>query len=506
MKITFEKLHNKYVNEGATLKETALFFNTTPSQIKYYLNKYGIASTVIRVDIPYEELYQKYIVEKIPQRALAKTYNTSQMVIRKFCNLYNLHRSKEENIQLNIKNMRKAWDTRHDEIVAKIADAAIRTARCPERLAKLKQTFQERYNADSVGGVPEFQKKAKETYIKNHGKIKHGAKTCLSNPEHRKKAVKAAVVKYGPKGPLGNTEVRTKIRQAQQANGFISRGEQEVFTFIKHLCPDAVQGDFSVLQNQELDIYIPSEQIAIEYNGVYWHSDNVLKTKPGIQTFANAKNYHYNKWLECKKQGIQLIHIWETEWETKKDIWQNKLKSLLQVNEQETVYARKCTVREISSQQKSKFLNEHHIQGNDRSNNNFGLFHNSKLVAVMSFRNSRSNQEIELSRYATACHIPGGFSKLLKASGHTNIYSWSDNRLSTGNMYLQTGWTKIKETKPDYMVSYNKQLFHKSSFRRSAIKKNFPEIYSERLTEFQMEDLIGALRIWDCGKIKWKFS
>ena len=45
----------------------------------------------------------------------------------------------------------------------------------------------------------------------------------------------------------------------------------------------------SILNGKELDIYIPSKNIAIECNGVYWHS-----LKP--------TNFHYNKWKNCKEK------------------------------------------------------------------------------------------------------------------------------------------------------------------------------------------------------------
>jgi len=60
----------------------------------------------------------------------------------------------------------------------------------------------------------------------------------------------------------------------------------------------------SILGGKELDIYIPSKNLAIECNGVYWHA-------------MYDSQYHYEKWKQCKDQGIQLLSIWE-DWITNK--------------------------------------------------------------------------------------------------------------------------------------------------------------------------------------------
>ena len=77
------------------------------------------------------------------------------------------------------------------------------------------------------------------------------------------------------------------------------------------------------LNNKELDIYIPSLNLAIEYNGLTYHHS----TK-GISTFCDATykepNYHLNKYNLCKENGIDLIHIFEFE---DLDAWLVKLGS-----------------------------------------------------------------------------------------------------------------------------------------------------------------------------------
>jgi len=50
-------------------------------------------------------------------------------------------------------------------------------------------------------------------------------------------------------------------------------------------------------------LYIPSLNLAFEFDGLYSHSSQFKK-----------KDYHLKKTEECKKAGIKLIHVFEDEW------------------------------------------------------------------------------------------------------------------------------------------------------------------------------------------------
>jgi len=66
----------------------------------------------------------------------------------------------------------------------------------------------------------------------------------------------------------------------------------------------------TILNGKELDFYIPDLNIAIEYNGLYWHKESVRV----------SKNYHLEKTQACEEKGIKLIHIFENEWLQKQNI------------------------------------------------------------------------------------------------------------------------------------------------------------------------------------------
>lgn len=274
-----------------------------------------------------------------------------------------------------------------------------------------------------------------------------------------------------------------------------SQQEIGIRTFITELeIETVITNDRTVISPFELDIYIPSHAIAIEYCGLYWHSS----------AFKN-KNYHKQKHDLCKEQGIHLITIFEDEWLTRREQVKSKLKSLLGKDDRERIHARKCRINEVSSGEKNIFFEKNHIQGNGPGSINIGLEHNDELVACMSFI-KHQNGKYCLNRYATGDQVVGGFSKLLKYFQNNyewnEIVSFADLRWSDGNLYTRTGWELDSLLPPDYYYINNNNRIHKFNYRR----KNLPKLldhFDPALSETQNCDNNGVLRIWDCGKMRF---
>ncbi|MBC8295381.1 MAG: hypothetical protein H8E55_06245 [Pelagibacterales bacterium] len=286
-----------------------------------------------------------------------------------------------------------------------------------------------------------------------------------------------------------------------------SLAEKEVLHYIKSILPDTeiIENDKTILNGKELDIYIPSKKIAIEYNGLYWHSE----------LHGNKdKNYHLNKTDECENRGIRLIQMFEDEWIYKRGIVKNRLKyilKLLNIN----IHARKCNISEISIKEKNAFLNEVHIQGEDKSKIKLGAFYENELVAVMTFSKKRialgskniNNDEYELSRFAVKYRITGIANRLLKYFIKNNnvksIISYSDNRWNTGSLYKELGFDKISSGRPGYWYIKNGERIHRFNFRKDQLNNKL-EKFDINLTEWQNMQLNGYDRIWDCGHNKYE--
>lgn len=79
-----------------------------------------------------------------------------------------------------------------------------------------------------------------------------------------------------------------------------SFAEQALFYYVRQVYPDAISRCKDILPGRmELDIYIPSAQLAIEYDGVYWHK--------------GKRDREEEKYDLCREKGIRLIRIREEE-------------------------------------------------------------------------------------------------------------------------------------------------------------------------------------------------
>jgi hypothetical protein len=257
---------------------------------------------------------------------------------------------------------------------------------------------------------------------------------------------------------------------------------------------------------KELDFYLPEHNLAVELNGLYWHSE-----------ISGKKTYHYNKWKECDDVGITLLSIQEDEFKGKTSFWFNKILYMTGNLPLTKVHARKCEIRELDNS--ADFLNEHHLQGSCASSYKFGLFYDQVLVSVMTFSNTRNNQHgvIELSRFCnhSGYLVSGGASKLLsyfvKNYGHLyeSIISFSDNNYSNGKVYKTLGFKLIDHAKPDYKYIPPNYLsrHHKANFRKSSIFKKFdiPNDMKNK-SEWELMQYLGCDRIWDTGKKKWELK
>ncbi|MEO9258296.1 MAG: hypothetical protein ABI207_07935, partial [Crocinitomicaceae bacterium] len=158
--------------------------------------------------------------------------------------------------------------------------------------------------------------------------------------------------------------------------GFRSRGEKELFDFIKSLGFTNLEcNKRKRLDNKlEIDLFIPELNIGIEYSGNYYHSDIFVK-----------KDYHLKKHQACIAKGIKLITIFEGEWVNKQQQVKDRLIHILKADKRKSLYARKSTIQQIDIKICSDFLKLYHLQGTIGSSIKYGAFIDDELVGVMTF-------------------------------------------------------------------------------------------------------------------------
>lgn len=260
----------------------------------------------------------------------------------------------------------------------------------------------------------------------------------------------------------------------------VSNKELELLEFIKGVYSGDIKTHVkNILKDDdtyyELDIYIPNKNIAIEFNGTYWHSSlNV------------SKNYHFNKSKLCENLGIRLIHIYEYEWDnlSVRDIIKSML--IIALGEVENkIYARNCIIRKITNIEARDFNNKNHLQGHRNAQVTYGLFYNDRLVQLMSFsktkynRNLRDDNSWEIIRGCPGSNnvVVGGVSKLfkkfIKDYCPDKIFSYCDFNKFDGKGYIAIGMQFIGYTGPDMKwVLYDRSVVNRRPSKHAELKSS----------------------------------
>lgn len=280
-------------------------------------------------------------------------------------------------------------------------------------------------------------------------------------------------------------------QQEEEINSFLENEGLIQGTDYKRHARKMFQGKY------EVDFYFPQQKIAIEYNGLYWHSET-----------KRSNRYHYDKWKACQELGIQLITIWEDDYLKNPQLIHTMLAHKIGIAQQKKVFARQTKVVEIEYSEAERFLNKNHIQGNVQGSNYLGLFSKEKELVAVTVWTQRGNKAY-LERYATSRRVIGGLGKILsyylksRCEGIEQIITFAAHDVSNGNLYETLGFVADKELKPDYSYIVNKKRIHKFNYRIKRFREDPHLLYQEGLTETQLASLNKILRIWDCGKTRY---
>lgn len=283
-----------------------------------------------------------------------------------------------------------------------------------------------------------------------------------------------------------------------------SNKELEVLQFIKNNYNGKIEVNTKNIIDSELDIHLPDINLSIEFNGLYWHSE-----------LYKDQLYHISKTNQCNQKGIDLFHIWEDDWDYKKEI----VKSIIlnKVGKISKIYARNCQIKEIyDTKLVGEFLNKNHIQGSVGSKIKLGLFYGDELVSLMTFghlRRSLGKKRVEdvyeLIRYCNKINLSvvGGASKLFKYFIKTyrpkEIISYSDSSRYQGNLYLKLGFELNHKTNPNYYWIINGIRNHRFNFRKDKLVKQGND---RSKTEIEIMHELGHYRIFDCGSSLWTYK
>ena len=273
----------------------------------------------------------------------------------------------------------------------------------------------------------------------------------------------------------------------------ISNPHQKVIDLLSKHYTDIKVNDRKTLNGLELDVYLPSVGLAIEIDGLYYHSSKFINDKHKAQRkheLANAK-------------GITLLSFWDDEINNKFDIVESMILSKLGLLEKK-IYARKTKVVELSQQEYGDFLDKSHLQGKIASSKRLGLVYNDKVVSVLGV--SKRGKEFHIDRFSSlpGIMVVGGFTKLLKHLDYDdNLVSFSFNRYSSGNVYRSAGFTLLHENKNSLFFTDGITLFDRHLFMKHKLEKRFGKSLDLTKTALQLCEENGIYAVWSAGVKKW---
>lgn len=281
-----------------------------------------------------------------------------------------------------------------------------------------------------------------------------------------------------------------------------STGERQVADFVESLGFEIRKSVRDIVRDPgtgwplELDIVVESRKIAIEFNGVYFHSDRNPR---------RGEQYHHTKFTESRNAGYVLIQVWEDDWVERRPAVERMLMDALGV-ETDPVTVSALSTHKLEGDVAASFLDTHHVDGHRDAENYYGLLDdNDSLVAVVSLNSAGAGATIV--QYASMLTIQRGFAELLDFSksdmSFNRVIAYSDNCYDSGALYEANGFTQNGEVSPDYTWFYRDKRNHKRMFTLNFFRDSETFVSEESQPLSEIAKMNSIYRVWDAGQTRW---
>jgi hypothetical protein len=279
-----------------------------------------------------------------------------------------------------------------------------------------------------------------------------------------------------------------------------SKGQLELYEFVRSLAPDAVLGERTLLpRHAEIDVYVPSHKLAIEYDGLWWHGSERQSDRLRSQ----------KKMLACTQLGLRFMVVYEDEWEQRSSVVKAMLMHRLGIH-QRVLDARKLGVVSVSSKQARAFFDANHLDGHTPARVTYGLAErDGNVVAMASLRrpfHRAHGNVLELARSCSVAgiHIRGWLGKLTRvlrgyahAAGKLALVTYVDGRVGTGSGYAAAGWQLVKaDTGPRFWWTDYVDRWDRFTYKADR---------SRGMTQQQVADEAGVIQLFGCSNSLWRF-
>lgn len=278
-----------------------------------------------------------------------------------------------------------------------------------------------------------------------------------------------------------------RVPKPRYMNNLVSQGkskeELEVFNMIKLEFPhlQVFESDRVILSGRELDIWIPSKRLGIEFNGLYYHNSN-----------TKSDSYHLWKTMQCEKQGIRLIQIFSDEWEFKKGLVIDRIKKSL--GKYKIIDDESLIPVFISQKEAKEFFNSNSLTQWVKCDKYVALLKDNMVVSCIGY--DLNNEDIIINMYSDRCKIkiPGAISKFISFISSNqkikDIYLILDRRIHSISDIDEKS-SIIEATPP--------RTFFTKDYKSRKLISEF------RLTENKLMEN-GYVKVHDCGLLKIKLT
>ena len=274
----------------------------------------------------------------------------------------------------------------------------------------------------------------------------------------------------------------------------------------------------------EVDIYVPSASVAVEFDGVWWHAEGAARSRSGTQRPDASPERSVEKAIALDAEGVRLIRVFSDEWALRRPAVESRLRAILG-RPTERLDARKLVVDpDVPLAEALAFLDSNHVQWRVSASSHVAVGLRDvagALRAVMTFgerstSGSARGVQLEMLRFCTVAgiNVRGGAGRLLAAflthyrTDHATLVSYADVRWSgvRGAFYTALGFEATGRTRPSYAYVHpgqSNRRVSRVSMQKHKLLATHPE-FDPAMTELQMAEALGFARVWDSGQLRYE--
>lgn len=289
--------------------------------------------------------------------------------------------------------------------------------------------------------------------------------------------------------------------------GGVSLQEESIYEYLLSvgLCAEDIKRHDRVILNnkKEIDFYMPSKNIAIEYNGSFWHSESKGK----------SKNYHKQKFEICYKQGIPLLNIFDFYWLNNQSVIKDIINKRLG-SKQDYFHYEDCSINFISQKlavdfyKKNTINLENSIFKSDYCNH-IVLEKQNEILFCLSYFCYNNEVSIEKYGFKLGFECNNAIQYICKKISYSNYKKFKvilNNDIDDLNLFKTNGFNIEQKLDPICFYILNNELLSLDEINVNLILEEFPALKEKckikpdnEIKDFLLTSL-GVNKVYNSGK------